>query len=122
MPMWIELTGRQLHFENVIVVMADVDVVSRTNLDIHIDAGDTGPARLFRDGQVYNITWSNHSGAYEKKTGVRRPIRFLNADGSPAPLKPGHTWVIIVTPYSPFEVQGAAGYLIKYGPPAGEAQ
>ena len=35
------LTGRQLHFENVIIVMVDTDVVTRTNLDIHLDGGNT---------------------------------------------------------------------------------
>ena len=116
------LTGRQLHFENVIVAMADTEVVTPSNLDIHMEAGNTGPARLFRNGQVFSITWSTRGGEYEKQTGVRRPIQFLNPDGSPAALKPGHTWVIIVTPFSPFEPQGAGAYLIKYAPPAGEAQ
>ena len=45
------LTGRQLHFENVVIVMVDTDVVTRTNLDIHLDGGNTGPAKLFRDGR-----------------------------------------------------------------------
>jgi len=116
------LTGRQLHFENVIVLMADTEVVSRSNLDIHLDAGNSGPAKLFRNGQVISITWSTRAGEYEKQTGVRKPIQFLNADGSPAALKPGHTWVIIVTPFSFFEPQGGGSYLIKYAPPAGEAQ
>jgi hypothetical protein len=116
------LTGRQLHVENVIVVMADTDVVTRRNLDIHLDAGNTGPAKHFRDGQMNSITWSTRGGEYEKRTGLRSPIHFLNADGSPAALKPGHTWVIIVTPFSPFESEGGGAYLIRYGPPAGEAQ
>ena len=116
------LTGRQLHFENVIVLMADIEVVTRTNLDIHLDAGNTGPAKLLRNGQVFSVTWSTRGGEYEKQTGVRKPIQFLNPDGSPAALKAGRTWVIIVTPFSPFEPQGNATYLIKYAPPAGEAQ
>jgi len=116
------LTGRQLHLENVIVVMADTEVISRSNLDIHLDAGNTGPARLFRNGQVFSITWSTRGDEYEKRTGVRKPIQFLNPDGSPTALKPGHTWVIIVTPFSRFEPQGAGAYLITYAAPAGEAR
>jgi hypothetical protein len=116
------LTGRQLHFENVIVAMVDTEVVTRTNLDIHLEGGNTGPARLFRDGRVYDITWSTRGGDYEKKTGVRRPIQFLNPDGTPAPLRPGHTWVILVTPFSSFEPQATGSYEIRYAPPAGEAQ
>ena len=116
------LNGRQLHFENVIIVMADTDVVEPTNLDIHLDPGNTNDAFLFRDGLMYKIKWSTLAGDYEKKTGFERPIRFINADGSPAALKPGHTWVIIVTPFS-YLAEGQGGsYLIRYIPPQGEAR
>ena len=116
------LNGRQLHFENVIIVMADTDVVEPTNLDIHLDPGNTNDAFLFRDGLMYKIKWSTLAGDYEKKTGFERPIRFINADGSPAALKPGHTWVIIVTPFSYFAEGQSGSYLIRYVPPQGEAR
>jgi hypothetical protein len=116
------LTGRQLHFENVIVVMADTEVVSPTNLDIKLDQGGYGYAYLFRDGRTYPIRWSTRSGEYERKTGFRRPIQFLNADGSPAALKPGHTWVIVVTPFSLVQEQQAGVYLVRYAAPEGEAR
>ena len=116
------LTGRQLHFENVIVVMADTDVVSPTNLDIHLDEGDGGYAYLFRDGQMIPIKWSTKAGEYEKLTGLRRPIQFLNNDGSPAVLRPGHTWVLIVTPFSLVQVQQPGVYLIRYAAPEGESR
>ena len=116
------LTGRQLHFENVVVMMAETDVISATNLDIHLEGGNDGPARLFRNGQVFSITWSTQGDEYEDQTGLRRPIRFLNPDGSPAALSPGSTWVIIVTPFSAFEPQGGGKYMVRYAPPAGEDQ
>ncbi len=116
------LTGRQLHFENVIVLMADEEVVSPTNLDIKLDQGEAGYAYLFRDGKVYPIRWNTLSGEYEKKTGFERPIKFTNADGSPAALKPGHTWVTIVTPFSYFAEQKSGVYLVRYAAPEGEAR
>ncbi|HEX2696452.1 MAG TPA: SdrD B-like domain-containing protein, partial [Anaerolineales bacterium] len=116
------LTGRQLHFENVIVLMADTDVVSPTNLDIHLDAGNDGYAFLFRDGQMYKIRWNTRAGDYEKKTGFERPIKFVNMDGSPVALKPGHTWVIIVTPFSIFQEQETGAYLVRYTAPEGESR
>jgi SdrD B-like domain/Protein of unknown function (DUF3048) C-terminal domain len=116
------LNGRQLHFENVIVVMADTDVVEPTNLDIHLDPGNSGDAFLFRDGLMYKIKWNTLAGDYEKQTGFERPIKFVNMDGSPAALKPGHTWVIIVTPFSYFAEQPSGNYLIRYIPPQGEAR
>ncbi len=116
------LTGRQLHFENVIVVMADTDVVASTILDIHLEQGQQGYAYLFRDGQMFPIRWSTRSGDYEKQTGLRRPIQFINSDGSPAPLKPGHTWVIIVTPFSTFKETKPGVYFVAYAAPEGEAR
>jgi hypothetical protein len=116
------LTGRQLHFENVIVMMADTDVVTKSNIDIHLDEGNSGPAYLFRNGQAFPIEWSTVAGAYEKRTGFRRPMQFLNQDGSPAALKPGHTWVIIVTPFSIVQTQDYGVYQVRYEAPAGEAR
>ncbi len=116
------LTGRQLHFENLVVVMADTDVISPTVLDIHLDEGNTGPAYLFRDGRMYDIKWSTRAGEYERTTGLRRPIQFLEPDGSPAWLKPGHTWVIIVTPFSQLRTLAPGTLQIIYAPPEGEAQ
>lgn len=115
------LTGRQLHFENLVLIMVDTDVVSSTNLDIRLEEGNAGPGTLFRNGRAFPIKWSTRAGEYERKTGFRRPIQFMNPDGSPAPLAPGQTWVIVVTPYSFVEQQGNV-YAIRYGAPEGEAR
>lgn len=114
------LTGRQLQFENVILIMAEVDVISPTNLDIHLEQGESGPAYLFRDGMKYDIRWSTKASEYEKRTGQRRPMSFLNVDGTPAALRPGRTWVIVFTPWSPVEEKGTGVWMLRYSPPAGE--
>ncbi|MCL4527783.1 MAG: DUF3048 C-terminal domain-containing protein [Chloroflexi bacterium] len=116
------LTGRQLHMENLIVIMADTDVVSPTNIDIHLDPGSEGYAFLFRDGQMFKIKWDTRAGDYEKKTGYERPIKFVNFDGSPAALKPGHTWMIVVTPFSTFKEGQPGIYQVLYAAPEGEAR
>jgi hypothetical protein len=113
------LTGRQLHFENVIIVFADHEVVSPTNLNIHLEQGNLEPALLFRDGMAYQIKWSTKSGDYEKKTGLRRPIQFVNLDGTPAALKPGHTWVVIVTPFSVVTETSPGVWNVRFYPPDG---
>ncbi len=113
------LTSRQLHFENIIVLMTDHVVVSPTNLDIDLAQGGKGYAYLFRDGLEYPIQWSTLSGEYEKKTGFRRPIQWLNPDGSLFPLKPGHTWVIIVTPFSSLTDAGGGAWKLRFYPPEG---
>jgi len=113
------LTGRQLHFENFIIIFSEVDVISPTNLDIHLEQGDGGPAILFRDGKKYDIKWSTKAGEYEKNTGTRRPIQFLNSDGSSAQLKPGSTWIFVASPYSIVSDEGDGTWKLRYFAPEG---
>jgi hypothetical protein len=115
------LTGRQLYFENFIVFFADHKAISPTIIDIDVDIGASGNALLFRDGQQYKIKWSTKSDAYEKQTGKRHPIQFLNADGTPATLKPGHTWVMMVTPFSLVEEKSPGTWRIRYYRVRGES-
>jgi hypothetical protein len=113
------LTGRQLYFENFILLFAEHEVISPTNLNIHLEQGNLEPALLFRDGMMYQIEWSTKSGDYEKKTGFRRPIQFLNLDGSPAALKPGHTWVLVVTNFSSVTEERPGVWKVTFYPPEG---
>lgn len=113
------LNGRQLYFENFIVMFAETGVVSPTNLDIHLEQGESGYAFLFRDGMKYDIRWSARADDYERKTGQRRPIKFLNPDGSPAALKPGDTWIFIATPYSTLAEEGGGAWKLRFYAPAG---
>ena len=114
------LTGRQLHFENVIVLFAKHDVVSPTNLDIHLEQDWLGDALLFRDGKMYNIRWSTVTTEEEFQSGRRKPIRFLYPDDkTPFPLKPGHTWILVVTPETAVTEQSAGEWLLQFSQPPG---
>jgi len=114
------LTGRQLHFENVIVLFAQHDVVSPTNLDIHLEQDWIGDALLFRDGKMYEIRWSTRASAEELQTGRRKPIQFLNLDDiTPFPLKSGHTWILVVTPETAVTEQSASEWLLQFHQPPG---
>jgi len=113
------LTSRQLHFENFIIVYTGHDVITPTNLDIHLELGGGGFATLFRDGRKYDIRWDTKAGDFEKKTGQARPIKFVNADGSPAALKPGSTWIFVATPYSVLSDEGDGVWNFRYYPPEG---
>lgn len=104
------LTGRQLQFDNVIILFAKHDVISPTNLDIRLDHGLSGEALLFRNGQVFDIRWSTESEG---------PIQFQNNDGSLSPLKPGHTWVTIVTPQTTVTKQNNGDWLLRFSQPPG---
>jgi hypothetical protein len=89
------LTGRQLQFENIILMFAEHIVITPTIVDINLAPGNVGNAYLFRDGRMYKIKWSTVATDYEQKTRRGQPMRFINPDGTPAALKPGKTWVII---------------------------
>ena len=114
------LTGRQLHFENVIVLFAEHQVISPTNLEIRMEQDWLGRAMLFRDGKMYNIKWSTVATEEEFQSGRRKPIRFLYTDEkTPFPLKPGHTWILVVTPETAV-TEGAAGeWLLQFSQPPG---
>ena len=94
------LNGRQLLFENIIIMVVEHSARAETWIDLNLQPGGGGKAYLFRDGQMYPIYWSTLAGEYEKTTGRLRPIKFVDASGNPFPLKPGHTWVSIFTPAS----------------------
>ena len=113
------LTGRQLHFENVIVLFAKHDVVSPTNLDIHLDQGRIGNALLFRDGQMYKIKWSTRGSDDRNKARKYHPIIFLDANGEPFPLKPGHTWVLVITPDSTVGEKSPGAWQLQFAFPPG---
>jgi SdrD B-like domain/Protein of unknown function (DUF3048) C-terminal domain len=114
------LTGRQLHFENVIVLYAKHDVISPTNLDIHLEQDWVGDALLFRDGKMYKIRWSTVATDEEVRTERRKPIQFFNLDDkTPFPLKPGHTWIIVVTPETTVAEESAGQWLLQFFQPPG---
>ena len=114
------LTGRQLHFENVIVLFAKHEVISPTNLEIRMEQDWLGDALLFRDGKMYKIRWSTVATDEEIQSGRRKPIQFLNLDDkTPFPLKPGHTWILVVTPETPVTEQTAGEWLLQFVQPPG---
>lgn len=105
-PATDRLTGRQQSFENVIVLQATHDVFRSNQLNINLAAGESGFAWLFRDGQVVRIRWSTGNRTWEKTSGIRRPIHFEDANGDPITLRPGRTWIHLMTPASYLEELG----------------
>jgi hypothetical protein len=111
------LTGRQQSFENVIVIYADYRVVRHLQYDIDLSIGQIGHAYLFRDGMLYPIRWSTRSRDYEKRTGLERPMYFTDVNGNPMPLKPGRTWIHVMTQASYLETQAAGEWLEHFVQP-----
>ena len=114
------LTNRQLHFENVVVLFTIHDVISPSNLKIHLEQDWVGNGMLFRDGKKFDIRWSTAATDREIQTGRRKPIQFFYPDDrTPFPLKPGHTWVIVVTPQTAITEQTSGNWLLQFYQPAG---
>lgn len=114
------LTGRQLHFENVIVLFAHHEVISPKNLEIRMEQDWLGDALLFRDGKMYDIRWSTVATDEEIRTGRRKPIQFLYPDDkTPFPLKPGRTWVLVVTPETTVSARSEGDWLLQFSQPPG---
>ncbi len=92
--------GKQLSAANVIVLGANhvktlipeqgtkLTEGDCNNASVQIQLWGEGPAKIFRDGKVYEGKWvrpDRHS-----------PFRFVDANGRDIPLKPGNSWWQIV--------------------------
>jgi hypothetical protein len=117
------LTGRQLAFDNVIVILADYKIYRHLQYDVDLCCGMGGWAFLFRDGQMYKIRWATTNRAWEKQSGLLRPIHFVGDDKQSFPLKPGRTWIGIMTINSVMQNLGAgawrAFFVVPSDPPDG---
>jgi hypothetical protein len=108
------LNGQPLTYENVVVLFATHHAYAETLIDVDLLGITKMPALLFRDGKVYNIFWTTANADYERKTGKLRPIRFIDAQGNPFPMKPGQTWIHIMPTYSPvYETADSLNFLDK---------
>jgi hypothetical protein len=90
------LNAEALKYSNVIVLFVKHDVLQKYVIDLDLLYKKKEDALLFRDGKVYKIYWTTRSEEYEQATGKLRPIRFIDNEGNPFPLKPGQTWIQVV--------------------------
>jgi hypothetical protein len=96
-----KLNNQPLTYENVVILYAPHHRYADTLMDVDLMYINKAKAVLFRDGQKFDLFWTTRSEAYEKKTGLVRPIRFMDADGNPFPFKPGQTWVHLTPENAP---------------------
>jgi hypothetical protein len=116
-PATDRLTGRQMAFENVIVLFAEHSRYRHNQLEILLGPGQKGNAYLFRDGQAFRIQWSTLNREWEKETGLLRPIYFVDSFNNPIPLRPGRTWIHLVTPFSGVTEIASGEWLVKFVQP-----
>jgi SdrD B-like protein/DUF3048 family protein len=116
-PATDRLTGRQMSFENVIVIFAEHNRFRHNQLEINFRLGQKNIAYLFRDGQAFKILWSTENGEWEKETGLVRPMHFVDSQGNLIPLRPGRTWLHLVTPFSSVTDEGEGNWLVQFVQP-----
>jgi hypothetical protein len=114
-----KLTGRELSFENLIILFVEHEVIRPRIADMHLEMGQLEGGYLFRDGQAYPIQWSTRATDYEQSTGLRRPIAFQDLEGNPIPLRPGKTWILIATPFSKVDEISTAYWKVRVYSPEG---
>jgi hypothetical protein len=96
------LTNEPLTIENLIILYTQYHRYDETLFDIDFQYILRYPALLFRDGQMFNIFWTTRNDTYEKLTGKFRPMRYIDEQGYPFPLKPGQTWVEVMQLNNPY--------------------
>jgi len=99
-----ELTGKQLTASNVIVLFANhvetpilEDTHGGGHYSIQIQLWGEGPARILRDGQIYELKWS--------RSNRQDLVTFIDSQGNRFPLKPGNSWIQLVPLDFPIEVR-----------------
>ncbi|MDQ1301120.1 MAG: hypothetical protein QG637_1041 [Chloroflexota bacterium] len=97
-------TGEQLSAADVVILTAphvktlilehgttmDGQGQACSNCSIEIQLWGEGPARVLRDGKVYEGKWI--------RPGRREPFRIVDGAGKDIPLKPGNSWWQVVPP------------------------
>ena len=92
-----QLTGEPLSFPNVVVLFAQHRFVNSTATIVEVETLYVQGRRglLFRDGRLYDITWSTRKGE----------LRLFGADGQPIALRPGPTYFEVVSYQSTWNPQ-----------------
>lgn len=88
-PSLDHLTGDQVGADNVLVLFARHRFANsaRTIVEMELVYVRDRKGLLFRDGQVYPITWSTPGGR----------LQIADAEGNPMPLRPGLSWFEVVS-------------------------
>ncbi len=108
-PSTDKMTGKQLGFDNVVVLFADHVAKAPTLITIQLVGIKNNPALLFRDGKVYQATWKSYAPI--------GPIRLFDQTGQPLPYKPGNTWFEVVTRYSTAKPLAAGQWKVHFSNP-----
>jgi hypothetical protein len=112
------LTDETLTFENVVVLMVEhtAQNAAVTIIDLEMDF-QTGTAYVFRNGQVFEATWSSLYPDYVADKDNPLPVH-LEVDGQPFALAPGQTFFNIVNQFDSMTEISTGVWLADFDAPA----
>ncbi|PKN94515.1 MAG: hypothetical protein CVU44_05380 [Chloroflexi bacterium HGW-Chloroflexi-6] len=92
------LTDQPITADNVVVIYITHQYISQNPEVVDIVASGPGKAYLFRDGEMFELTWYRNA--------IDELFVLTGPDGKPFPVKPGNTW---------FEVVGSSSLMTQEG-------
>lgn len=99
-PLVDEVNGQQIAPSNVVVIYvnhvdtdipADTHDVNQTWFAVSIQLWGQGPAKILRDGKVYDATWIRENPQQDNDR-----LILVDGKGNQIPFHPGKTWVQLV--------------------------
>ncbi len=100
-------TGKQLSFENVVVLFTHYTELLPTMFEMEVNANLGGQrAVYYRDGEMVEGLW--------RSNGPDQPLSLINNWNGPMTLKPGKTWLIMVGLSSDLSQKGPGQWELEY--------
>ena len=103
------LTEQPIMADNIVILLTEHTYYSREPEVWEIELFGYGKAYLFRDGQVYEVSWAR---AIESDL-----IAVTYPDGSRFPLRPGNTWYQVVGVSSTITDDGSGNWRFHHWMP-----
>ena len=109
-PLNDQLTGKQVAFDNVVLLYARYNEYNPTLHNIELWANrEARRAVFFRDGRVITGYWQSQAND--------RPMVFFDDNNRAIPLKPGNTWFVIIGLSSTVEQSDAGQWNVQFSLP-----
>ncbi len=106
-PLIDRQSEKQIGADNVVVLVVNDEYAQRPpNEIVDIKLLGTGPAYVFRDGKVYQMSWNRPTND--------SIVTLTDANGKSFPLKPGKTWFEITNPIGEITQQTDGAWRFKY--------
>jgi hypothetical protein len=109
-PLNDQLTGKQVAFDNVVLLYARYNEYNPTLHNIELWANhEARRAVFFRDGHMITGYWQSQAND--------RPMVFFDDNNKAIPLKPGNTWFVIIGLSSTVDQANAGQWNVQFSLP-----